>query len=928
MTFNDSGDSLAIAEDGTGVTLVSVADMRVSGSLSHEAISHVQIRGERALTVSQTQSARWWDLSSGSQLGEFSTPNVRLLSGAIAPSGALVATGDENGSVTVWNTGDFKPVRTRQHGDPVRGLAFSPDGQWLASGGDDFQVRLWRVEKGIQVAALRHAQAHVWDVAFDPTGTELQSTSNDGLTRRWVVAIELPPAPAYLADDAREQPKTSWIDDDVDALARLVASRQMPPPLSVAVFGDWGSGKTFFMRRLKSRIERLSHQAGRSGLMQREVGYYKHIAQVEFNAWHYSNADLWASLVDNLFTQLSLAGADKNKSRERIRELFKDAIKQDRADLRSASMVVGLLKQEHETAEKSVDDIRERQSEHNARLKEVQKQERSVAKQFIDRLTREQEPAIAALSDAGYANLGDTPQQVLESIRAARKVADEADKWFAFFHTRSRLERIGWLLLVVALPRVVGVVLYFAAPLFPALAGLGWLAAAAGSLFARASEQTKWLTEFRDGILSAQHKAEDELLPAQGKLEREKEAAEQRLKDVTAELTEAQDRRAALQRRLRTREAEIQSGDPAALFSRLVGDRTESDYYRKYLGLVSLVRRDFEAISNFVEEDRKRLEDPNWLRQQERDSDKSRINRVVLYIDDLDRCPPEVVVNVLEAIHLLLSFPFFVVVVGVDVRWVSRALALRYPDLLPDKKGRVPAASPMDYLEKIFQIPFWVEPLETVRVRQLLGQLVGTDTTSLTRRVDRVARNGAEAPPQQEAPADEQTGETSGDVQAEVAVADAPPMEDLSARTLELSDLEHDALNEIAPVLVRSPRAIKRFINIYRLIRTREYREGFVEEGGTASDARVLMFLLALVTSRPDGANALFELLARDRPPAPRRLKELVDAVASRNPELRTVSAWLGLPENQAWAQVSEDALQRWWPQASRFSFRPRQALS
>lgn len=51
------------------------------------------------------------------------------------------------------------------------------------------------------------------------------------------------------------------------------------------------------------------------------------------------------------------------------------------------------------------------------------------------------------------------------------------------------------------------------------------------------------------------------------------------------------------------------------------------------------------------------------------------VERIVLYIDDLDRCPPKRVVEVLEAVHLLLAFPLFVVVVGVDVRWVSREAA-------------------------------------------------------------------------------------------------------------------------------------------------------------------------------------------------------------------------------------------------------------
>src|SRR4029450_3168764 len=61
-----------------------------------------------------------------------------------------------------------------------------------------------------------------------------------------------------------------------------------------------------------------------------------------------------------------------------------------------------------------------------------------------------------------------------------------------------------------------------------------------------------------------------------------------------------------------------------------------------------------------------------------------RFSRIILYIDDLDRCPPDTVVKVLQAVHLLLTFPLFTVVVAVDARWVSRALRERFPNLLAE----------------------------------------------------------------------------------------------------------------------------------------------------------------------------------------------------------------------------------------------------
>ena len=96
-------------------------------------------------------------------------------------------------------------------------------------------------------------------------------------------------------------------------------------------------------------------------------------------------------------------------------------------------------------------------------------------------------------------------------------------------------------------------------------------------------------------------------------------------------------------------------------------------------------------------------------------------DRIVIYIDDLDRCTPAQVYAVLQAIHLLLAFNLFVVVVGVDVAWVQEALVheLRPTLNVPTSTTRR-AKSKIDerklairYLEKIFQLPFWLRRLTT-----------------------------------------------------------------------------------------------------------------------------------------------------------------------------------------------------------------------
>ena len=67
------------------------------------------------------------------------------------------------------------------------------------------------------------------------------------------------------------------------------------------------------------------------------------------------------------------------------------------------------------------------------------------------------------------------------------------------------------------------------------------------------------------------------------------------------------------------------------------------------------------------------------------DDQLPKIDRIVLYIDDLDRCPPKRVVEVLEAVHLILALELFVVIIAVDPRWLLQSLRLHYADLLQDE---------------------------------------------------------------------------------------------------------------------------------------------------------------------------------------------------------------------------------------------------
>ena len=88
--------------------------------------------------------------------------------------------------IGVWNIPTGKELyELHGHTEPPSSLAFSPDGQTLASGSHDHTIRLWDVATGTEMYTLREHHGSVFGLAFSPDGLTLASTSIDGTVLLW-----------------------------------------------------------------------------------------------------------------------------------------------------------------------------------------------------------------------------------------------------------------------------------------------------------------------------------------------------------------------------------------------------------------------------------------------------------------------------------------------------------------------------------------------------------------------------------------------------------------------------------------------------------------------------------------------------------------------------------------------------------------------
>lgn len=703
------------------------------------------------------------------------------------------------------------------------------------------------------------------DIEFPGATIDLKASISTGTATSTIHRV----IPSFSNDEASSTGRTDSLDmlADARAFAQIAVSRSTAPPLAVGVFGSWGAGKSFFMEQVHGEVERLAAQSREQGAdSTSRKEFHSQVVQIRFNAWHYAETNLWASLVGHIFQELSakMPTSKRNELFGRLstaRSLTIDASTALVQARKEQSLAKGVL----EEAKASLAKAKAKPVRTASLIADL------MVSSFEDTKNTEIAEARGQLQEAatalGVGSALTASQELTEEGAALLRNGLRAKEIFGAIarNVGSPGRAACYIFLAIAAPIAVVAILRLAFDI--ATINRDWLHETFLAGTTLAVVLAGWFKQASGPVLLALDKLKSAKAQIEAHVQKNLEPLKKRIADNESELAKASANVEAASDELRATSArvaavreELHGQSPAERLINFVRARAADGEYSKHLGLVSTIRKDFEELSSLV---RGAVEKPKPASDVELKALRSRVftiikearasqlltraemrdlssiaklpkansapfDRIVLFIDDVDRCPPAKVVDVLQAIHMMLAFKLFVVFVGVDVRWVGSSLAQQYRGMLREPSGSDPLTSASDYLEKIFQIPYWVPTVTLDSSKKLLRTVLSAQPA---------VGPGSEALPNQELER----------VMSEVAASELPRRVITDKyEPAQLTNLEMEIVEAFAGVL-DSPRKVIRFANIARWLKARDLLG--------SGDEKVIVPLLAqlaIATASPD----------------------------------------------------------------------------
>ncbi len=148
---------------------------------------------DRVVKALRNGDTEIWDLRAGQEILHLGGDG-RIMDSAVAfsPGGEYLATGNMEGVIQVWNLENGEELFTIQgHTGLVHNIAFSPDGKYVASASGDGTTRLWDAESRQELVTLTGHTNEVMSLAFSQDGFYLATGSWDRTVKIWDLPVSV-----------------------------------------------------------------------------------------------------------------------------------------------------------------------------------------------------------------------------------------------------------------------------------------------------------------------------------------------------------------------------------------------------------------------------------------------------------------------------------------------------------------------------------------------------------------------------------------------------------------------------------------------------------------------------------------------------------------------------------------------------------------
>lgn len=661
---------------------------------------------------------------------------------------------------------------------------------------------------------------------------------------------------AGLVSDADSGTDYLEISKDVNAFARVMAAKSFEPPLAIALLGKWGSGKSFFMRKLKEGIQNLSEENP-------EKQFCEGIAHVHFNAWSYMDANLWACFVTRIFESLDDYIKDTFDSDKEIKHIENQLFNK----LNVSKEQLSNLKKQKESIDQNIQKLTTRKDRLKTQLdrkvlsiktKTLTDIFRKVNEEFNVRnqieKTLDENPTFVETKEKFIKivpeKYWDNPTEFYNQLKSGYSFLK------AFFHRDSICKNILWITAILLILALTPVFTYVINLLiiwqdFTLTNGQWFTISIIGSTIVRGIDTFIKLKKQIAPFWKIKEDYEATIANAIFEFEQEEKGLRLEIDNFRQEILQI-DNQIQLNKEIKaTLEFKLKNALSTEALYTFIEKRANSDDYKKHLGIVSLIRKDFEILSGLLTGHQTELVSNKESKEfKELFGDRKALERIVLYIDDLDRCPEERVVEVLEAVNLLMAFPLFVVVVGVDPRWVKNALIKKHHmqftgHIGENENKEIEIIEASSYLEKIFQVPFHLKDAEDKSIKGMIKTLAKTKPNLIVASDNNdYDSNDYDSNDYNTEKDNKQKTNDENELKTISITPSATLFNKETIEALDITDKESELLQNMSEVIGNNPRAVKRFVNIYRIVKTHEEFNFNAETKEV--ELSVVMFLLAL----------------------------------------------------------------------------------